>query len=169
MIRGVLNDWDLAEMEPHMNNDHSGERTGTRPYMAIDLLVPQPPCHLERFDWESFLYVICMIACRYDRGEDINPNALPDWYDTRDTTLQNTKFAVLSGFRTIIQDVTDFYQQMVFDWTEPLREIFSAGYSKRNKLAGKKQPTLFADDVPFDNETLEGHVTWEKFWEILQK
>ena len=84
---GVLNDWDLAEVEPRTNDDHSGERTGTRPYMAIDLLVPLPPRHLERFDWESFFYVICMITCRYDRGEDINPNTLSRWYNPDDETL----------------------------------------------------------------------------------
>ncbi|KAJ7791154.1 hypothetical protein B0H14DRAFT_2274493, partial [Mycena olivaceomarginata] len=57
-VYGVLNDFDLAVQLNDEPRSTSKQRTGTKPYMAIDLLVPQPPYHLYRHDLESFLYVL---------------------------------------------------------------------------------------------------------------
>ncbi|KAJ7645774.1 hypothetical protein B0H17DRAFT_884229, partial [Mycena rosella] len=54
-IFGVLNDFDLSLLMNAADPSTSKQRTGTKPFMAIDLLVPQPPVHLYRHDLESLL------------------------------------------------------------------------------------------------------------------
>ncbi|KAJ7243571.1 hypothetical protein B0H12DRAFT_998246, partial [Mycena haematopus] len=57
-VYGVLNDFDFALRLKENPPSTSKHRTGTKPYMAIDLLVPHPPYHRYRHDLESFLYVL---------------------------------------------------------------------------------------------------------------
>jgi len=60
-IIGVLNDYDLAIFKV---NSISSSRacTGTRPFMAIDLLGKPADLHRYRHDLESMFYVICDVA-----------------------------------------------------------------------------------------------------------
>ena len=79
VIHDVLSDRDLAEMSESANDDHTtGERSGARPYVTRDLLVPQTPRRSERSERESFFYVIYMIRCRYDKGEEKDLGASSD-------------------------------------------------------------------------------------------
>jgi hypothetical protein len=73
-IQGVLNDFDLSSIvDPNITNDSSNQRTGTKPFMAIDLLITsRPPKHLYRHDLESFPYVLLFLASRYQDGLEIN-------------------------------------------------------------------------------------------------
>ncbi|KAJ7086189.1 hypothetical protein C8R44DRAFT_539879, partial [Mycena epipterygia] len=57
-IFGVLNDFDLSLLIDADDLSTSNQRTGTKPFMAIDLLVPQPLAHRYRHDLESLFYVI---------------------------------------------------------------------------------------------------------------
>lgn len=58
---GILNDFDLARIQGF--SKMSSQRTGTQPFMAIDLLSPseredEMQTHLPRFDLESLFYVL---------------------------------------------------------------------------------------------------------------
>jgi hypothetical protein len=57
-IYGVLNDFDLSyqmtDEHPNPDSTSSNQRTGTLPFMAIDLLENDPPAHCYRHDLESF-------------------------------------------------------------------------------------------------------------------
>ncbi|KAJ7795014.1 hypothetical protein B0H14DRAFT_116794 [Mycena olivaceomarginata] len=55
-LYGVLNDFDLAAFHDGSVPSTSKQRTGTKPFMARDLLEHPPPRHLYRHDLESFLY-----------------------------------------------------------------------------------------------------------------
>ncbi|KAJ6552378.1 hypothetical protein B0H10DRAFT_1968423 [Mycena sp. CBHHK59/15] len=53
-VYGVLNDFDLALRLSDTTPSTSKQRTGTKLYMAIDLLVPKPPYHLYSYtSWSS--------------------------------------------------------------------------------------------------------------------
>lgn len=55
-IYGALNDWDLSSLDvPNRTIEH--ERTGTIPFMAIELL-SSSPVHLYRHDLESFFWLL---------------------------------------------------------------------------------------------------------------
>jgi serine/threonine protein kinase len=71
---GVLNDFDLAHVRG--NDQPSGtERTGTIPFMALDLLTEDAWAgkveRLYRHDCESFAWVLLWICSRYENGAEI--------------------------------------------------------------------------------------------------
>jgi hypothetical protein len=70
-IHGVLNDLDLA-VDADVKSASSKHRTGTKPFMAIDLLRPDPPMHMYRHDLESIFYVVVWITSRFHNGEEIS-------------------------------------------------------------------------------------------------
>ncbi|KAG9026629.1 hypothetical protein FRB95_008656 [Tulasnella sp. JGI-2019a] len=80
--RGVLNDFDLATI--HNRTDASGtERTGTLPFMAMDLLTKKgldgKVPHLYRHDLEAFFWVLLWICCTFTGVDEVNPLPLIAW------------------------------------------------------------------------------------------
>ena len=53
----VLNDFDLA-VSADIKSTSSKQRMGTKPFMAIDLLQPDPPVHMYHHDLKSMFYVL---------------------------------------------------------------------------------------------------------------
>ncbi|KAJ7357242.1 hypothetical protein DFH08DRAFT_736677 [Mycena albidolilacea] len=74
-VYGVLNDFDLAVYWKDLSQSTSKQRTGTKPFMARDLLVlDNPPAHTYRFDLESLFYVMVFAVYHYhDKKEIKNP------------------------------------------------------------------------------------------------
>jgi Fungal protein kinase len=78
---GVLNDYDLAHL--HDSLRPSGlERTGTIPFMAMDLLTQEAwdgkVERLYRHDCESFVWVLVWICCRFENGREIEKPPLDE-------------------------------------------------------------------------------------------
>ena len=69
-IVGVLNDFDLASTQQSATGT---ERTGTVPFMALDLLddlaLQGHVKHAYQHDAESFIWVLIWISLRYDDGK----------------------------------------------------------------------------------------------------
>jgi len=63
---GVLNDWDLAAVIPSSGTRNT-DRTGTKPFMALQLLSGQPVVHMLRHDAESFIWQFLWV-CGYSGG-----------------------------------------------------------------------------------------------------
>ncbi|KAF8881760.1 hypothetical protein BD779DRAFT_995636 [Infundibulicybe gibba] len=79
--RGILNDFDLAQLRGRLPPSGT-ERTGTMPFMALDLL--RGPAtwhgHVEReyrHDAESFAWVLFWICCGYQDG--VEPHTRRNW------------------------------------------------------------------------------------------
>ena len=170
-VHGVLNDFDLASLGPPVKDGHFGHRTGTRPYMSIDLLGSDTPVHLERFDWESFFYVICWIASHYSFGEEVESQAFKVWDESNDEKLRSIKAEVLYGLSTIDLDAlfTDFFKPLVDCWIKPIQKMFRAADSARGEFRDLKKARPDDKTLVFDEETIGGHVTWEKLWGILKQ
>ncbi|KAG2337157.1 hypothetical protein BDR05DRAFT_970511, partial [Suillus weaverae] len=68
---GVLNDYDLSSLA-NIVGPQGNERTGTVPFMALDLLTAQAQRgevkHLYRHDLESFMWVFAWISLCYRQG-----------------------------------------------------------------------------------------------------
>jgi hypothetical protein len=68
---GVLNDYDLSSLA-NVLCPQGNERTGTVPFMALELLTAKAQRgevkHLYRHDLESFMWVFAWIFLRYRRG-----------------------------------------------------------------------------------------------------
>jgi hypothetical protein len=69
---GVLNDYDLSSLAT-VHGPDGNERTGTVPFMALDLLTAKGQRgevkHLYRHDLESFMWVLVWISLRYKDGQ----------------------------------------------------------------------------------------------------
>jgi hypothetical protein len=69
-VIGVLNDYDLSSMK---NVPTGRERTGTIPFMALDLLsteaVEGKIEHLYQHDAESFIWVLIWVSIQYEDGK----------------------------------------------------------------------------------------------------
>ncbi|KAJ7243568.1 hypothetical protein B0H12DRAFT_1188494 [Mycena haematopus] len=162
-VYGVLNDFDLALRLEHKPPSTSKHRTGTKPYMAIDLLVPEPPYHLYRHDLESFLYVLVFLTCR------IAGSTFADWEDLAMKELRSEKTAVIAN-RTFppTKDLFHRFRLPILD----IARLFRTGFNNRSSyedadeiavLTGAARPSSFED------ETLGDAVTFDKFAAILEK
>ncbi|KAG2129041.1 uncharacterized protein EDB93DRAFT_1183411 [Suillus bovinus] len=78
---GVLNDYDLSSMK--RDGPSGKERTGTVPFMAIDLLselgLQGQVTHLYRHDAESLVWVLVWVCLRYQGGKLLRNGMLDDW------------------------------------------------------------------------------------------
>jgi hypothetical protein len=73
---GVLNDYDLFHLKGQPRPSGT-ERTGTMPFMALDLLTDEAwdgkIMRLYRHDCESFVWVLLWVCCCYEDGKEV-PN-----------------------------------------------------------------------------------------------
>ncbi|KAH8113845.1 hypothetical protein DFH11DRAFT_279049 [Phellopilus nigrolimitatus] len=175
-VVGVLNDWDLSN-SGDSTGQSSKSRTGTRPFMALDLLVPNPPAHLERHDWESLLYVIIWIACRFESGgHEKNREALESWLDPDfedfEKVKNDKKGFLLLGKLPDITRITSHYRPLR-SWIFQLSRVFGVGYLVAHYgRQGKPVPEMREDmhsAEPFDEETMGGYVTYEALWAVLSE
>ncbi|KAJ6459440.1 hypothetical protein C8R47DRAFT_1202918 [Mycena vitilis] len=154
-ILGVLSDFDSANIHGSNEPPWFKLHTGSQPYMAADLLIPNPPKHLFRHDLESFLYVLVFLTCNVKGSE------LDKWIELDMAALKNSKeSAVNIGFPPQKNELAMFY-----GWVARLTLIFAAGSANRN--AHRQALTLESiggpKPVPFDEATLGGAVTVDNF------
>jgi Fungal protein kinase len=80
-IIGVLNDFDLAIISGRRSSNT--ERTGTMPFMALDVLesitASSPQQHLYRYDVESFLWVAIWVCGTFEHGKERENPPFKDW------------------------------------------------------------------------------------------
>jgi hypothetical protein len=67
-LSGVLNDYDMAVSVGREEGQSSRQRTGTKPFLAIGLLLPIPQIHAYWHDLESLSY--CLLWTIVKRVED---------------------------------------------------------------------------------------------------
>ncbi|KAG2337730.1 hypothetical protein BDR05DRAFT_1045369 [Suillus weaverae] len=100
---GVLNDYDLSSIR---DSGPSGlERTGTVPFMAMDLLTPEAIAgeveHLYQHDAESFIWVLTWVCLRYEEGTLLSKDRpLDDWLRVDAPGCHDKKTGFLSKLRS---------------------------------------------------------------------
>jgi hypothetical protein len=164
-IYGVLNDYDLAIL---VNADDSrvassNQRTGTRPYLAMDFLdleSPPPHRHLPRHDLESLIYVIVVHTARYEDGKLMEDPPLQDWFNSDISILLQIK----RGFSLSLPELSLDFHGSGFDiWITNMCSAIHAGMTIKKQYHKAVLP-LGPD---FDEETLNGHVTYEALEKIM--
>ncbi|KAH7891061.1 hypothetical protein F5I97DRAFT_1827025 [Phlebopus sp. FC_14] len=99
-VVGVLNDFDLASLGDGVTGT---ERTGTVPFIALDLLTDEAlrgeVKHLYEHDAESFIWLLTWISLRYRNGQPMKNKALDQWPIVDAMTCREKKlnFLDLSG------------------------------------------------------------------------
>ena len=150
---GVLNDFDLA-VDADVKSASSKQRTGTKPFMAIDLLRDHPSVHMYRHDLESMFYVLVWITSRFHNGEEGG------------TALVDKK---LSFMLSPPPPPTAEFDPLG-RWVASIRKMIHGGFSARTDYDTELNISLRSQNASlphFDDEILGGCVTFDKFQMIL--
>ena len=168
-VQGVLNDWDVASTShTESDSEHTNMRTGTMPFMAMDLHRKLPPVHIERFEYESLFYVLYWICLSYSYGKLLpakeRHSASADWPIWNSDNHKGVRSAKndFKDDETSFENVDEFpemYRPLVQPWLIPLRYTFRQGYNGRN-VDGR--------GAGFDYDTLGGYASYENICKILQ-
>ncbi|KAL4255910.1 Protein kinase domain-containing protein [Pleurotus pulmonarius] len=152
-IQGVLNDFDLATPVAQLDNGPtSKQRTGTWPYLAIELLDPstwlQPPRHLYRYDLESFFWVLLTLAV--EPGHPDKHNILR-WSTYNHAQLYDRKMIFLSDDGINTTPLQPRFKGLR-EWLIPLAYLFDDARTARK---------------PRSSDTTVEMVTAESFLKLL--
>lgn len=147
-IYGVLNDFDLSSFRDAVGNVAWVRRTGTTPFMSIDLLRGLQD-HYYRHDLESIFYVLLTVGSLYELLPS-KASSSPDPFLPRHifrSTLNDNDTGVVSWFRfktldilidnkrTLLWDGARIHLTPSFEclrpWLDDMRLQFADGYSAR--------------------------------------
>ncbi|ETW83210.1 hypothetical protein HETIRDRAFT_439698, partial [Heterobasidion irregulare TC 32-1] len=155
--RGILNDWDLATIEGISKHDGC-DRTGTVPFMALDLLKPSYwEGKIKRqyhHDLEGFLWILPYVCLQYKDGNMVT-NPLKSWNTGHYAICREKKSDFLRNLRTkphLIPKATSSYEWewLVFhrfvqridnNWRSPLTNEAIAAAIKGNMELATSVPT----------------------------
>ncbi|KAF9071408.1 hypothetical protein BDP27DRAFT_1322081 [Rhodocollybia butyracea] len=152
-VHGVLNDFDHAIRNDVLRSP-SSHRTGTAPYMAIDILrTSPPPIHQYRHDLESLYYVLVCTVC------PANDPTIRDWFSLRGRQMA----AVKRGFFTQNPLAPRAGFEVFLKWIKAIHIAFVRGLQEQtNNMMG------WEGDKPYDDETLGGKVSFDTFSVIFE-
>jgi Fungal protein kinase len=162
-IYAVLNDFDLA-VSADVQSTSSKHRTGTKPFMAIDLIHPDPTVHMYRHDLESMFYVLVWITSRFHNGQEIADPPLQEWADNSGATLLEKKsfFFMMSASPRRTQQFESFGP-----WVVSMKNMMQDGFLARERYISAVGLAKSRNSPPFEHDTLGGFVTFEKFQAVL--
>ncbi|KAJ8519871.1 hypothetical protein ONZ45_g3211 [Pleurotus djamor] len=150
--RGLVNDWDLSS-KFNVRTASDTSRTGTGPFMAIDLLSDDyDNGHMYHHDLESLFYILVWAAVHYDLGSD-DPRAseieplLQPWTGCF-TTAESYKVKFITKINTrdaLFEKLRPCFQPLRFTWLEGLWNYFGDAYYEADsrKRASKAEMTTF--------------------------
>ncbi|KAK7468945.1 hypothetical protein VKT23_003440 [Stygiomarasmius scandens] len=189
-VRGVLNDFDWALELPPPPGPLGTMRVGAPPYMSHDLLRKDwERGHEYRHDLEGLFYVMLIVCCHYEERDSkiqklARELAYNSWYQDDDHLICARKSAWIFTWEDSIP-VTSFFS----NFTNVLFELKGLlvdgqiarhryGCTRRKKEMGMKRLDVVSDlgsdqglepdtEVPFDWQTMGGHVSYEKFKEFM--
>ena len=164
-VYGVLSDMDLA-VSVGVTNPSSKQRTGTKPFMAIDLLRPDPPVHMYRHDLESMFYVLVWITSLFNNGKELIEPPLQEWADLGGMALIKEKNSFIMSEPPPPTSEFDALGRWVVSLQTTIRDGFSARTKYRSELAIAKRSKAMHSPI-FEEETLGGFVTFDMFQAIL--
>ncbi|KAJ3914822.1 protein kinase [Lentinula edodes] len=179
-VYGVLNDFDLSSRVRDMNHGPtSKQRTGTRPFMSVDLLDYRwAGGHLYRHDLESLFYIMLCLACRYEAPGVPAPEPRPysQWFSGTDREVVADKNMFLTSPFVLSEDLPIQPYFADFEpWLKSIHYFISEGYHAR-----PRRPIVPMDDannldstedIPpqtsFNWQTLAGQVTYSRLSRLM--
>ncbi|KAJ3988149.1 protein kinase [Lentinula detonsa] len=150
-IYGVLNDFDLSSRVQNMDKGPtSNHRTGTRPFMSIDLLNPKwEGGHLYRHDIESLFYIMLCLACRYmsPNVPTPEPRAYAAWFSGTNRQVFVDKYAFLSDPLDEAPPIQPYFAGFK-RWLRRIHKKLRSGYKRRPAYSSEEssQPGIESDD-----------------------
>lgn len=202
-VSGVLCDWDLARDSEnarspdttglHAMQDSDGEedvvieiaryRTGTGPFMALDLLQERTvPPHLYRHDLESFFFVLVWFCAVYNPREQTFGH-IKNWENSDLVRVGNEKRSFLQNLTTedqVFGNASPVYTPLISAWIKPLRNLLRdvhASYSELGMAISYRDEALregmlgeaerYRKEVAVIQRHRDDSLTYENFMQCL--
>ncbi|KAH7880931.1 protein kinase [Lentinula edodes] len=175
-VYGVLNDFDLSSRVQDMNKGPtSKQRTGTRPFMSLDLLNPDwEGGHLYRHDLESLFYIMLCLACRYEAPGVPSPDPRPysEWFSGTDAEVLSNKSKFLLNALSKGLPVQPYFSSFK-QWLWKIFKGLRLGYTLR-PLAYSNPPASETDSKAWnlgddDDEDSDSDSKFNYEWTTLNK
>ncbi|KAF5358715.1 hypothetical protein D9757_013022 [Collybiopsis confluens] len=160
-VYGVLNDFDLSSFRTCMDEGPTSKhRTGTKPFMARDLLHKDwDKVHRYRHDLESLFYIILILSCHYSNPTTHAPNLqFSRWFDGADHEIAYAKLDFLES--AFPKPPVQTYFETFHPWLYDIRQMLGMGY-----LSRPYDPHGL--ECLYDWETLNGNITFKKVMEVM--
>jgi hypothetical protein len=166
---GILNDWDMASLLDLLGDatlSTARHRTGTVPFMAMELLHESPPPHLYRHDLESFFYILVWAAVHYDIAKKTRHHVTNKYIAKWDSDMRTSRgekglfFHDQVDRAKILSSVREEFKALEVEWIQPLVELFSLGKIFHDA-------PRFCPVQPYDPTTYGGQVTFQTFMAAL--
>ncbi|KAF5383940.1 hypothetical protein D9757_007392 [Collybiopsis confluens] len=166
-VYGVLNDFDLSSFRTRMDEGPTSKhRTGTKPFMARDLLHAEwDKVHRYRHDLESLFYIILILSCHYSNPTTHAPNLqFSRWFDGADQEIAYAKldFLQLASPNPPVQPYFGAFSK----WLRIIRRMFGEGYKSRPPASDSSDEDAAAAEN-YDWDTLKGNVTYAKMMKAM--
>ncbi|KAE9384080.1 hypothetical protein BT96DRAFT_842818 [Gymnopus androsaceus JB14] len=165
-VYGVLNDFDLSSSVDRQNDGpSSNHRTGTKPFMAIDLLDEKwHGGHMYRHDLESLFYIMLCVACRYEKPAKPLPKApYEEWFGATDRLVYLSKVDLIHTGSEESLPIKHFFRHFN-EWLEIIYGWLHLGYKGRPAIRSR---WVQDEDKNFDWETLGEKVTYPKMKALM--
>ncbi|KAK7442970.1 hypothetical protein VKT23_015914 [Stygiomarasmius scandens] len=184
-VYGVLNDFDLASSLPVQPGTTSLRRTGTLPYMSIELLnktcTEGPVYH---HDLESLFYVLAVLCCHYDKGSrglqkvDLKKRRFHSWFSGVNSSNAADKVQWLEITNWESVQTTSFFgaqfSSLIYELREQLRMSkhkvvnFRSGDLWSRLHPGRQPPKHIQDGLNFDILNRDGIFSYETFKDAIE-
>ncbi|KAG2124883.1 hypothetical protein DEU56DRAFT_892845 [Suillus clintonianus] len=172
---GVLNDYDLSSLASD-RGPRGNERTGTIPFMAIDLLTAKGQRgevkHMYRYDMESFVWVFIWVCLRYREGVLLETGSRPldKWATKSAVECGQMKHWFLRELENYYPtDIEKHMRFFIVDCVEILLEDSKDRTSRRNLLLKSEATKQSDDEGPEDIDGFLSKFTSMSTWKDLIK
>jgi serine/threonine protein kinase len=196
-LLGVLNDYDLSSLRI-TQGPQGNERTGTVPFMALELLTREGQRgevgHLYRHDLESFMWVLAWVCLRYKDGKlRISDRPLDEWATQDALKVGKEKSFFLLNFGTfkprgidrriwslVVACLRELVEQasrraiVTGYMSELTEETADSGEDSMEESTESDEESTESDEIPAEevevaNDVLLRKFTKTKAWVKLQK
>ncbi|KAF5365033.1 hypothetical protein D9757_013086 [Collybiopsis confluens] len=165
-VYGVLNDFVLSSFRSRMDKDlTSKHQTGTKPFMACDLLnLEWDKGHLYQHNLESLFYIILILSCQYTEPTTrASSPPFADWFDGVDQFIASLKLDFLQSLSPDLPIQT--YYNGFHKWLLHTCHM-DQGYKSRPGAFFRSDKDR-TKAVLYDWETLNGNVTYLEMMEVM--
>lgn len=177
VLMGVLNDYDLSSLATALG-PQGNERTGTIPFMALDLLSKKGQRgevkHLYRHDLESFVWVLVWVSLRYKDGRLLSRKSRP--FDEWATVDAETCGEKKSFFQTNFLQYESFaVDQRMWELVMDCLQLLKADAYRRETIGYKMRRQagvdglIMAEEVELDDIKFRDLFTQTEAWVQLSK
>ncbi len=193
-VCGVLNDMDLSSLVADLEQQKATSfmRTGTPPFMAVDLLRTdkKETVHLYRHDLESLFYVLLILSTRhrisyYGLPEAYNlvKRVAPPFSEWFKSSLTWEQLAVAkdnfikTAFRGTMTINNLFPPDSSFvgfrNWIIRLKSVMSSGFNGREDyydaiVMAQELGDIEGQNITFTEETLDGKIQYSTFFDVMK-